>query len=231
MSMTKFLFLLVAILGVSPVFAQMDGFGPIEKEKKSVFFVGPKVGVTITSMTQPDECNLYDATGIGFSGGIAMKARFGRASENSLEGTGIVGVGLELKYKQSSVKTISEDNLSLGYFEVPVTLQFYPFTKSNVMNNFYIEVGVAGGLLISKKPDVLTVNSPNANLDYVKYSTGDLKGGDFHPVVGLGYTIPGTGFDINARYNIGTSKLAENFPCKMSAIEVSVSWLFKAAKF
>ena len=95
----------------------------------------------MTSMTQPAQCDLYDKSGIGFSGGVAMKARFGKATENSYEGTGMFGVGLELKYKQNNVKTIAnEGDLKLGYFEVPVTLQFYPFAKSKIMNPFYIEL-------------------------------------------------------------------------------------------
>ena len=232
--MKKLLLMILAILCISPVLAQVDdeetvsterGFG---KEKKSAFFIGPKIGGTMTSMSQPSECDLYNGSGFGFSGGIAMKARFGKATENSIEGTGMLGVGLELKFKQNKVKTIADDDLGLGYFEVPITLQFYPFTKSSAMNSFYIELGPSVGLLMSKSPDVLTVNNPNTSLDYVKYHTADLKGGD---VAGIGYTIPGTGLDVNARYYLGMSELAKNFPCKMSTIEISISWMFKAAKF
>lgn len=240
--MKKILILFIAILGVSPAFAQIDDdsdFGQLssggrfEKPKKSAFFIGPKVGVTMTSMTQPAECDLYDGSGIGFSGGIAMKARFGKATENSYEGTGIVGVGLELKYKQNNVKTIANDDLKLAYFEVPVILQYYPFAKSPVMNPFYLELGGSFAALMSKSPDQLTVNLNQewpGTKDLI-YHTGDLKGFDVRPVVGLGYTIPKTGFDINARYYIGMSELAENFSCKMSTIEISISWLIKAARF
>lgn len=234
--MKKLIILFVAILGISPAFAQSDegaDFSSFVKLKKSAFFIGPKGGVTMSSMTQPNECDLYDGSGIGFSGGIAMKARFGRATENSVEGTGIIGVGLELKYKQNAVKTISGENLNLGYLEIPVTLQFYPFLKSQAMNSFYLELGPSAGMLMSKSPDKLSVgvNEPYPGTQTITYHTGDLKGFDVHPVFGLGYTIPNTGLDINARYYLGTSELAENFPCKMSTIEISISWLFKAAKF
>lgn len=238
--MKKLLILFVAILGVSPAFAQIDDesdFGQLssngrfEKPKKSAFFIGPKVGLTMTSMTQPDECDLYDGSGIGFSGGIAMKARFGKATENSYEGTGIVGVGLELKYKQNNVKTIANEDLKLGYLEVPVTLQFYPFAKSLAMNPFYLELGGSFAALMSKSPDELRVNNPSEEFTSVTYHTGDLKGFDVRGIIGIGYTIPGTGFDINARYYFGTSDLAKNFPCKMSTIEVSLSYYFKLARF
>lgn len=237
--MKKLLLMILAILCISPVLAQVDdeetvptnrGFG---KEKKSAFFIGPKIGGTMTSMTQPAECDLYDGSSFGFSGGIAMKARFGTATENSIGGTGPIGVGLELKYKQNNVKTIAGADLKLGYFELPVTFQLYPFIKSRAMNSFYIEVGPSVGMLLSKSPDALSVdvNEPYPGTQRVTYHTGDLKGFDVHPMFGIGYTIPNTGFDINARYYLGTNELAENFKCKMSTIEISISWLFKVAKF
>lgn len=238
--MKKLLILFVAILGVSPAFAQIEDdsdFGQLssnrfEKPKSSAFFIGPKVGVTMTSMTQPEQCDLYDKSGIGFSGGIAMKARFGKATENSYEGTGMFGVGLELKYKQNNVKTIaSEGDLKLGYFEVPVALQFYPFVKSKIMNPFYIELGCSFAGTMSKSPDALTVNNPNEDYLYITYHTGDLKGFDVRGVAGIGYTIPGTGVDINARYYLGTSELAKNFTSKMNTVEVSLSYYFQLARF
>ena len=35
---------------------------------------------------------------------------------------------------------------------------------------------------------------------------------------------------INARYYLGTSKLAENFNCKMNTLEISLSWMFNIGK-
>ena len=52
--MKKLLILFVAFLGISPAFAQSDegvDFGSFEKPKKSAFFIGPKAGVTMSSMT------------------------------------------------------------------------------------------------------------------------------------------------------------------------------------
>lgn len=230
--MKKILLLIVALMSITPIFAQVDDDVNLNfvKPKKSLIFIGPKVGVTMTSMTQPTECDLYDKSGIGFSGGLAMRARFGKVSENSLEGTGWVGVGLELKYKQNNVKTVDQD-LKLGYFEVPVTFQLYPFAKSKVMNPFYIELGASFAGIMSKSPDQLTVNNPGGDYRYVTYHTGDLKGFDVRGVAGIGYTIPNTGLDISGRYYLGTSELAKNFACKMSSIEVSLAWYFTIAKF
>lgn len=231
--MKKIFVLFTALLTMAPVFAQSDdGEDEIEWETKSnTFFLGPKVGGVLTTMGDPDGIKLYDGAGVGFSAGVAMKARFGKASAESEGGTGYFGVGLELKYKLNAVKTFGTDqdgkenaNLSLSYFEVPIYAQCYPFATSSSMSNFYAEVGASIAGTMSSSPDVLVANG-------VSIKTGDLKGYDVRPIVGLGYTIPKTGFDINARYYIGTSDLAKNFKCKMSSFEVSLAWLFDIAQF
>lgn len=242
--MKKILFLFAALLLTAPAFAQSDEEEEIivVKERSNAFFLGPKIGGTMTTMTQPEESKLYDASGMGFSAGVAMKARFGKASENSIGGTGYWGVGLELKYKRNSVKTVGIDeegkedaSLSIDYFEVPVSVQLYPFAKSREMNSFYVELGVSFAGTISRAPKSLTVLNPGSDLSSVTYKLdadgSKLKGMDIRPMVGIGYTIPNTGLDVNGRYYFGTSKLAENFPCKMNSLEVSVAWLFNISKF
>ena len=245
--MKKILLLVVALVITVPGIAQSDD-GETEiitkktKTKSNVIFLGPKIGATITSMTQPEEGNLYDGSGFGFSGGLSSKIRFGRASENSSAGTGYFGVGLEVKYKMNSVKTVGTNesgsenaNLSVGYFEVPVFAQFYPIPKSSGFNSLYVEAGVAFAGTISRSPESLTLFNPSADVSQVTYYTdvegSKLKGGDIRPLIGLGYTIPRTGLDINARYYIGTSKLADNFSCKMNTFEFSLAWMFKLGKF
>lgn len=230
----NFMLFVLLLWGITSSFAQsddgefnlMDSELSIGKPKNNAFFLGPKIGATFTTMGQPNEVDLYDGSGIGFSGGLAMKARFGKATENSIGGTGWFGLGLELKYKQNNVKTIGSDDLSLGYFEIPVMAQFYPFMKSKAMNTFYVELGADFAGTLSKSPEYLSVSSAN-----ITYKTGDLKGFDIRALVGIGYTVPNTGFDINARYYLGTNELAENFPCKMNTFEVSVAWMFSVGKF
>jgi hypothetical protein len=210
---------------IMPAWAQSGGieFG----EKANVVKIGPKVGVGFTSMGQPNEADVYDGSGAGLVAGLAVKSRFGRATEDTRQGgTGLLGVGMELLYKKNEVKTVDGSNLSLGYFEIPVTLQFFPMTKSKMMNPLFIEAGLDFAFLTSKSPALLQV--PSANL---AYKTGDLKGGDVRIVAGFGYTVPKTSLDVGVRYYIGTSNLAGNFPCKQNTLEVSLAWLFKIASF
>ena len=84
---------------------------------------------------------------------------------------------------------------------------------------------------LSSSPEELSFSPDNGVYNQVKYATGDLKASDFRIPIGIGYTIPKTGLDINLRYYIGTSKLAENFSSKMNSLELSLAWLFKAGGF
>lgn len=236
--MKKNLFLIViAVLCSMYVQAQNDGsFGFIdEKPNSNALFVGPTIGGTMTMTSgQTDKYDLFDGSGFGFTGGVAAKARFGRATDNSQEGTGMFGVGLEVKYKLNNVKTLAEDNLALGYLEIPVTVQFYPLAKSAAGNGLYIEAGPDFALLMTKSPDVLrrNVNEPYPGLQALDYMTGDLKGGDLRIAMGLGYQFPDLGLGINARYYLGMSELSKNaLPTKLNTVELSLSWMFKVATF
>lgn len=244
--MKKILFFIAALSLTVPGFAQSDDgeddFISTGKEKRNVFFLGPKVGGTMTSMTQPIEGKLYDGLGFGFSGGLAFQARFGKASVNSVGGTGYFSVGLEIKYKLNSVKTLGTDEsgkenakMSIGNLEAPVFVHIYPFAKSPSLNSLYVELGAAFAGTLSRSPKSLMLNNPSADYSQVIYNLdangSKLKCMDIRPLAGLGYTIPGTGLDINVRYYIGTSKLAGNFPCKMNTLEVSLAWLFNIGKF
>jgi len=246
--MKKLILILASLMMVGSVYSQTDDgevdfFHGIEKkEKANAFFVGPKIGATFSSISNPEQSELSDGMGIGFSGGLALKTRFGRASENSTGGTGYWGIGLELKYSLNSMKTLATDqngkenaNLSLSYFDIPVFLQVYPLAKVKGANSLYIEAGVNFGLLTGKSPETLTTKNTGGQYALVTYNinTADskLKGGNICPLIGLGYTFPGTGLDINLRYNIGMTNLAGNFQSKPSSLQISLAWLFNAGKF
>lgn len=243
--MKKILFFIAAFTLAVPGFAQSDDGEEetiITKQKSNAFYLGLKAGGTMTSMSQPDEGKLYDGSDFGFSGGLVFKARFGKASENSVGGTGYFGAGLELKYKLNSVKTLGTDEsgkdnakMSIGYFEVPVYAHIYPFAKSPSLNSFYLELGAAFAGTLSRSPESLTIYNPSEDFSEVTYfldaNDSKLKGMDVRPFAGIGYTIPNSGLDISARYSIGTSELAGNFPCKMNTLEVSIAWLFNIGKF
>ena len=226
-------------------FAQSQAPGrtaqPVVAHKNHAFYLGLKAGLDLTTMTQPEESKLYNGMGAGFSAGLVAKARFNSASASAPAGTGLLGVGLELKYKLNSVKTIGTNengdadcNMNLGYFEIPLYLQLFPFYKSDAMNTFYIEAGPDFAILASKSPKTLTVYDPSPGVSSVSYNIDGLKGGDVRVLVGLGYDFPIRNSNnvttnligLNARYYIGTSSLAGNFKSKMNTFEISLSWMF-----
>lgn len=204
--------------------------------------VGPRVGLGLSSMSEDDGLNIYDGSGFAFGGGIAANVRFGGKDSRgrALDGQGLFGVGLELNYKNLSVKTKPGDDLKLGYFEVPVLLQFYPCYNTKQLKNLYIEVGATVAGTLSKSPDVIQYT--NTLYETTGYTTHDLreewsypikeiKGFDIKPTVGIGYRFDknaaNNGFYASLRYSLGTSKLAGDFPGKISCAELTVGYLFK----
>ena len=135
--------------------------------------VGPRVGAGVATMSEGDGLEVYDGSGLAFGGGVAANIRFGGKDSRgrALDGQGLFGIGLELNYKSLSVKTLGDDDLKLGYFEVPVMFQFYPLYKTKQLKNLYIEVGPTIAGTMSASPDMLTVGG-------TAYKTGDLKGFD-----------------------------------------------------
>lgn len=190
------------------------------------FSIGLRAGVGMSSMSEGDDLKVYDKSGLSYGGGIAANVRFGKKDSRgrAIHGQGLLGVGLELNYKNHTVKTLSGDDLKLGYFEVPLMLQLYPLYNSKQMKNLYIEVGPTFAGTLSASPDYIEV-------DNTRYETGDIKGFDVKATVGVGYRFNANaaneGFYINARYYLGTSELAGNFPGKISSAELSIGYTFR----
>ncbi len=237
--MKRILFLFTVLMFTASAVAQDDLFGGSDdnsaqvvntqsklKQRQHKLSIGPRVGGTMTMMSNPDNYSIEDGAGFGFTGGVALRARFGKQFESSYPGTGAWGVALELKYKQNVAKTNAGDDLKFGYFEIPVLVQWYPFYKKSAVNPLYIEAGVAPAICMTADPDELRFGTATSA---TVIKTGDLKANDVRPVVGIGYTLP-IGLDINARYFFGTSEMAGNFNAKLNSVEFSLAWMFDIAK-
>lgn len=247
--MKKTLITIMCALFSAHSFAQIED-NIIERVQKNQFSLGVKAGLNFTSMTDPSECSLNKRAATGYSASLAAKLRFRQATENSPAGTGTLALGVEVKYASNKVKTLATDekgipeaDLLINKLSVPVFVQLYPLSKVASMNTFYLEAGAEFALMLSSKPKSLTVSGTPGKYPFIsgadKYNSitynfdkdgSKLKSNDLRILVGAGYTIPGTGLDINARYYIGTSKLAENMPCKLSTAEISLAWMFNAGK-
>ncbi len=237
----KRLFLLaIAILCSLSGFAQIDDDIDVvisEKVYNHAIMVGPTAGVLMTmSSGQPAKYDLFEGFGIGFTGGLAARMRFGRGTRNSQEGTGMFAAGLEVKYSINNVKTKGDDNLVLGYLDIPVLMQFYPLAGITTANGLFLEAGPDFVLLMTKTPDKLSLplNQPYPGIQAIEYATSDLKGGDLRIAVGLGYNLSMSKMDlgVHARYYLGMSELSKNvLPTKLNNLELSLSLMFKVAKF
>lgn len=205
--------------------AQFSGEGVTKKHYNYQFSIGVHAMGGVSMLSEGDGLEIYDGSSLSFGGGVAANVRFGGKDSRgrNLDGQGMFGLGAELNYKQYTMKTLGNDDLKLGYFEVPILVQFYPFYNGKQLRNFYIEAGptIAGSL--SSKPDVLICNT-------MWCKTGDLKGFDIKASVGLGYRFDSqsanSGFYVSARYNFGTSDLAGNFPAKVSSAELTIGYMF-----
>lgn len=188
--------------------------------------VGPRIGGGL-SMASDGDIKFTDGSGIAYDAGIGLNLRLGGkdAKGRALNGQGLFGIGLELNYAGYSVKTIDSKNLNLGYFEVPLLLQFYPAFQTKQMKNLYIEVGPTFSALVSKSPDDVKIDA------LTTAATKDLKGGDIKGTIGIGYRINKAGANdglyLNLRYNHGFSNLAGNLPTKISSAELTIGYLFK----
>lgn len=203
-----------------------SGFGRNRKAYGYEVSVGVRAGVGFSSMSESDGFKFSDGMGTGFGGGVAANIRFGNKDSQGrpIYGQGLFGVGLELNFKQHSIKTLADDNLKLSNIEVPLMLQIYPGYKMRSLRNLYIEVGPSFTIPMSASPDVIKVGKQ-------LYPVGDLKAYDVKLAAGVGYRFSkgsaNDGFYANFRYYLGTSKLAGNFPAKVGSAELSIGYLFK----
>lgn len=224
----------------------MDGGGKALKVKTKNYnyelSVGPRAGIGISTMSEGDGLNIYDGSGIAFGVGAAANIRFGGKDSRgrALNGQGLFGVGLELNYKNLSVKTKPGDKLKLGYFEVPILFQLYPCYNTKQLKNLYIEIGATVAGTLSKSPDVIRyTNTVHETIGYTTHDlhedwvfpTKEIKGFDVRPTFGVGYRFnknsANDGFYVSLRYSLGTSKLAKDFPGKISCAELTIGYLFK----
>lgn len=199
----------------------------IKDRRKNVMSLGLKLGGNLSTMTTYKEVDLGQKSGFGFDVGAVIGARFGKHTKASDPGTGPIGVQLEVLYSLHTVRTAMSDNIKLSYLEVPVMFRYYFF------QDLHVEAGICIAGMLSSSPERLTanLNEPWPGRNTVSIATGNFKGFDLRPVLGLGYIIPKTGLGLNARYYFGTSDLAENFPCKVSSFEFALSWSFNVLKF
>lgn len=185
-------------------------------KRKNVVHLGFKVGGNLSTISKYKPIDLDQKSGMGFEVGAVLSTRFGKRTKASDPGTGLFGVQLEPSYVMHSIGT-SDDNLKLSYFEFPVLLKIF------VTPNLNIEVGPNICGTLSSSPEYL-------EFENTRIVTGDIKGFDLKACIGISYETK-DGLFASLRYNLGSSDLAGNFPCKISAASLTLGYKFEIFRF
>lgn len=172
---------------------------------------GPKAGLNLANIVGSD------------ADGSKMQAGFYAGGFARLSLTDNIKVQPELlfsaqgaKYENNIEGTIINSNLHFNYINVPIMVQYH------TQMGLFLETGPQIGFLMSAKTKTEGVTSDIKDT---------LKSTDFAWGVGAGYQL-GNGLGINARYNVGLSKLddADNSNVKNGVIQVGLFYVLGGSK-
>lgn len=184
----------------------------VERENTFVYKFGVKAGVNLSSMSNNmDGIDPGFSMGTGFRVGGVANLRWGQRTENSLPGTGWLGLQPEIMYSYLQFGTNAE-KLQFHTVQLPVMFKIYPTAQ------FSIEVGPEFTYFMSSSTDYMAV-------DGAQMKVGDIKGMTIGVGAGLAYDFD-FGLIIGARYSFSPTKMAKNIDWKHSNIQVTLGWLF-----
>ncbi len=166
--------------------------------------IQPKVGLNCASLTEDDA--KYKA---GFVGGVELEYHV----------SPLVGLSGGLLYSMQGAKADIGDEdgkLNMDYVNVPILANFY------VAPGLALKAGVQPGFNVSNK-----VKYAGITVDYDKYAPdgAEVKTFDFSIPVGISYEYMNVCLD--ARYNIGVSKVAEGDAGRNSVFQITLGYKFK----
>lgn len=143
---------------------------------------GPKAGINLASMSGQDDAEMK----IGFHVGAVAEIKF----------SDTFSIQPELLYSAQGAKSKSSDDVKLNndYINIPIMAKYY------FVEGFSVEAGPQIGFLMKAE-----ASNGDATVDMKDY----YKSIDFGLGIGLAYDLP-QGLFVNARYNIGLSKIGED---------------------
>jgi hypothetical protein len=194
------------------IIASQNAFSQVQ------FAVGIKAGPNFATIKTDASAQENYKSRTGFHGGAFVLIKATK-----------IGIQPEVIFSQqgSTVKINSQDYESnFSYVNIPIIIKLYTVAGIN------IQAGPQFGFVNSAEAPVLT--APNT------YSVQDVKnrakGSDVTAALGLGWDLP-FGLTIDARYNLGLSKIYDKAPtnetadAKNQVIQVSLGYkLFKLGK-
>lgn len=182
-----------------------------QSEAGSVY-IKPMVGGTLTTLTKLDDSKMK----LGLVGG----AELGYQVSNEFAVT--AGVLASMQGAKSDAQglidfgflgsvDVKEPKFTLTYINIPIMANYY------VAPGLAIKAGIQPGFLVSQKLKAKTSVGDVENSDSEGY-----KKFDFSIPLGLSYEI--SDFVIDARYNLGVTKVFDNSKCKNSVIMLTVGY-------
>ncbi len=175
-------------------------------------FIKPMVGGTLSTLTKVRESKMR----VGFVGG----AEFGYQTTDQFAVTaGVLASMQGVKTEEKGLIDwgpfgplgVKEPSISMTYINVPIMANYY------VAPGLAIKAGVQLGFLVSQKTKNKTTLGDVENSD----SEG-FKKFDFTIPLGLSYEF--SDFVIDARYNLGLTKVFDNGKCKNSVIMLTIGY-------
>ena len=163
----------------------------------------PKVGLSISSVT---------------GDGTDFKAGFVGGAELEYHVSPVVGIsgGILYSMQGAKIKDVDDAKMNMNYVNIPILANFY------VAPGLAFKAGIQPAFNVSNEVKVQGVT-----IDYDKYADdGDaIKTFDFSIPVGISYEYQNVVLD--ARYNIGVSKIADGDAGRNSVFQLTLGYKFK----
>lgn len=188
------------------------GFGATGFAQQQVKF-GPKAGVNFSNISGLDNAEMKTGFHVGAVAEIKFNEKFSIQPEvvYSAQGTKFTSNNSEVKWNND-------------YINIPIMAKYY------IVDGFSVEAGPQVGILAKAEQEGTYMGYTGTNDVKDNY-----KSVDFGVNFGLAYDLP-QGFFVNARYNLGLSKIGEDVTVgnvtykaddnKNSVIQVGVGYKF-----
>lgn len=198
------------------------------KVKPGTWSIQPKAGVTITSVTGLDNMDEIMA-GVGHKSEsqVNVGATIGAEAEYQINdrfsvagGVGYIMQGKQWDdYKILGGKEWKDCKIELGYVNVPIVANFYVF------KGLAVKAGVQFAFMTNAKYKY-TVKDGNTETKYNQDVMDNCKTFDFSIPVGVSYEFDNH-IVIDARYNIGVTKVFEGSTNHNSVLLATVGYKFR----
>ena len=180
----------------------LSSVGAFAQYSAGDFTIQPKVGLNVSSTT---------------GDGAEYKAGFVGGAELEYHVSPLFGISGGLLYSMQGAKVKDTDvKMNLDYLNIPILANVY------VVEGLALKAGIQPAFNVSNK-----VKADGVSVDYDKYAPdgAKIKTFDFAIPVGLSYEYQG--FVLDARYNIGLTKISEAGDAKNSVFQITLGYKFK----